>query len=726
MAKKRIKFKSILLDIFVIAACLTACAYCLKYFFLELNRTTVRTDISAIGKIEYKYKVAQRKFEDRVVWERLQQNSTLYSGDIIRTSSQAQALISFLNNSTLELDENTMLQIFINDDGDFLIELDSGTVSVESQNVSNKSNVNLSMKNGSSVMLKPGASFSVESTKDGDANFSVKNGEVTLKNKDGLEQKVIKGESFTQTKEGTLTKKAISALSPSKVLKFDSSPVSVKVDVNIEPEYQNQNLVVETSLSPNFTPIKDTFIKSANNDDITLFANEGKLYWRVYPENQKENITSGDVNILKTSTVTLLSPTKNQKIGIVDNVLVDFIWQASDYATHYKFQLAHDSSFSRLITSQDVYDTTYSYEFNIAELSDTSKQYFWRVVPYYAISQQGHKTSSPSSSFILEEQSAYVTDTQENEVVASSTVLSESAVGESAKSAIEIAMQKAGLSSNIQDENDIQTNNSQESDVKVEEKVEVKEVKEEPKQEVKPSTKKTTSKTSTTKKSSNTKSATTKPSSTPKTVEQSAKIDEQSKIEQENTTQKDATSQKQEPSSADAQKQDAQESSSAETQKQDINASQETSQENSSETPPEEKPTISEPVIESLDEPVLLEPLSDTVIDTQYLIANNRTIVFLWNSVEHATDYTFELYQVFANGQKKRVFEQKNILETRFEFSDLSKLQNGNFEWRVTAYRRTGMAETTLHSDNAVEVFEIKINMPSKITPIDPGKQYGD
>ena len=76
--------------------------------------------------------------------------------------------------------------------------------------------------------------------------------------------------------------------------------------------------------------------------------------------------------------------------------------------------------------------------------------------------------------------------------------------------------------------------------------------------------------------------------------------------------------------------------------------------------------------------------------------------------------------------EKKRVFQQKNIEQNRFEFTELTKLQNGNFEWRVTAYKHTGVSETTIHSKQSIQNFSIQIGLPSKVNPIDPGKQYGD
>ena len=73
-----------------------------------------------------------------------------------------------------------MLQIFITDDGDYVISLDSGTIAVESENVENNSHVSLQMKNGAALTLKPGAAFSAETNEDGEASFTVKQGGVTV------------------------------------------------------------------------------------------------------------------------------------------------------------------------------------------------------------------------------------------------------------------------------------------------------------------------------------------------------------------------------------------------------------------------------------------------------------------------------------------------------------------------------------------------------------------
>ena len=93
--RSKSKIKAQIRDIFIALFLLGVCALSLRYFWQDLNHSFTRTDKTAIATISFKYKVAQRKFSDRVVWERLQQNSPLYSEDTIRTSDMASATITF-------------------------------------------------------------------------------------------------------------------------------------------------------------------------------------------------------------------------------------------------------------------------------------------------------------------------------------------------------------------------------------------------------------------------------------------------------------------------------------------------------------------------------------------------------------------------------------------------------------------------------------------------------
>ena len=173
MKKRKIRLRSKLLDFLVILICLAACYYSLKLFWQELNAFTTRTDITEIAEIQYKYKVAQRKFSDRVVWERVQQHSPIYNADTIRTADGALATISFNNKekTVIELSESTMIQVFVTEDGDISVSLGSGAIDV--QTGQSDTGVKLLLSNGSSVMVKSGTHVSADSKSSSSDSFVV-------------------------------------------------------------------------------------------------------------------------------------------------------------------------------------------------------------------------------------------------------------------------------------------------------------------------------------------------------------------------------------------------------------------------------------------------------------------------------------------------------------------------------------------------------------------------
>src|SRR5574344_1026593 len=104
---QKTRLPSALLNSCVVAGLLAICAVSLYLFFYDLNSSSIRTDKTKIATVNYKYKVAQRKFNDRVLWERVQQNSPLYDGDTVRTADLALATIYFSDGAVIELNENT-------------------------------------------------------------------------------------------------------------------------------------------------------------------------------------------------------------------------------------------------------------------------------------------------------------------------------------------------------------------------------------------------------------------------------------------------------------------------------------------------------------------------------------------------------------------------------------------------------------------------------------------
>ena len=100
--KKKRNTRSKIKDILVVLLFLFIAGAGLYLFWNDLNRSLTKLNEQPIATITYKYRVAQRRFIDRLIWDRLQQNTPLYNGDTIRTAAQAEATIHFIDNSIME------------------------------------------------------------------------------------------------------------------------------------------------------------------------------------------------------------------------------------------------------------------------------------------------------------------------------------------------------------------------------------------------------------------------------------------------------------------------------------------------------------------------------------------------------------------------------------------------------------------------------------------------
>ena len=134
--KKKTKFKlknSLTIPYWIsIVICLIGAYICLQLFCNSFFRALTKQNESPIAEITFKYRTAQRKFLERVVWDRLRQHSPIYNGDTINTADLSEAEITFQNGTTLNLADNSMAQVFLHDDGTFSTDLKNGFATIDS------------------------------------------------------------------------------------------------------------------------------------------------------------------------------------------------------------------------------------------------------------------------------------------------------------------------------------------------------------------------------------------------------------------------------------------------------------------------------------------------------------------------------------------------------------------------------------------------------------------
>ena len=396
-------------DFLLVVVCLSVCAVSLWFFWKDLNSSSTRTDADAIATIHFKRKVSQRKFDDRVVWERLQQDSALYDKDTIRTSEGAEAVILFDDGTKVDLTENTMIQIALEKDGSVNLAVGGGNVEVDTTASSSES-VKLSMSDGSSVNLEKGSRITAATSSDTGAgsNFTVKDGNAVVSNATGQSQKISNGQAVSVEKNGELTRQNITVTSISKNLRV------YKTDENIEPVKLSWQAVsdtsnattavvkVEVSTDKDFTNIVEEYTAEGSASlDVIPEAEDEKLYWRVYKEDEEEKAVQGVITFVELNRMELTSPVDNSTFSYrMELPSLHFNWKTDEYAESYKMEISRTQDFATSLINESLKTTSYT------TASLDKGKYYWRVTPYYTVNSIGYAQASPVYSFEIEEREA--------------------------------------------------------------------------------------------------------------------------------------------------------------------------------------------------------------------------------------------------------------------------------------------------------------------------------
>ena len=280
----------------MVSACLSVAGYFSWTYWKDLNSTAVRTDKEKIAVITFKNRIAQRKFEDRVVWERIDKSTPLYNGDLVRTADLAEAVITFNDNSQIDIFENTMIQVYYSDTEGIQINVDNGNLQLDT---SQTSKVAMKFDDGSVVNVQGGTSLAAKTSApagtraDGGAGSSgaggtgsgfgakkassraveVKSGSATVTTETGNVAELKTGETVSVQSSGEIKQQPVTVTSippEMRVLNVDGNKVPVKLEWNLAEKVIQEDLpvIVQTSTSKDFTSILNEVILLFNNSLI--------------------------------------------------------------------------------------------------------------------------------------------------------------------------------------------------------------------------------------------------------------------------------------------------------------------------------------------------------------------------------------------------------------------------------------------------------------------------
>ncbi|UTC75564.1 FecR domain-containing protein [Treponema sp. OMZ 792] len=380
-------------DIFVVLIALLIACSTIFLFWKNLNKTLNR-DKPSIAIVSYKEKSVQRKFIDRAVWDRPAQYSHVYNGDTIRTASNSEAVIYFTDKSTVNVGENTMIQIFKpRAEKDVSVQISEGNVSVktvDSKMLVRSGNASLAIEKESVLHTSKSGEEPIKiAVEKGEASVSkVENAQAEDSSDSVIESSVLK--AGTVLVEGG--KPSITMISPSsseKIFNFNKEPIEVLFRWQSSfPEMED--LIFEISSSRNFNADTEK-VQVKGLSELKRSVSSGNIFWRLYSSSlgpEDVSAAKGKLSITDAPPPKLLEPNLNEEFSYVNDLpAIKFSWEGNSAASNYLIELADNDSFenpklSRLINASSV---------NLSGIEDG--KWYWRVVPNYITEGAPSQTS---------------------------------------------------------------------------------------------------------------------------------------------------------------------------------------------------------------------------------------------------------------------------------------------------------------------------------------------
>lgn len=334
----------------------------------ELTKTQTGSE-KIIGKIVFKNRVAQRKFANSVVWQNVQNTFPIRNKDTVRTQANSEAIITLNDGTEIRMNPDSMIYLNITD-AKSRIDFSYGSVSAKSEKPGSKleiqsGNQTLSMSSGEAKLEK-----SSESKED--LKVNVIGGKVDLKVGDKTES-VGANESLSLS--GKTIEKQVSSFRPiapaedERFFQEDSSKRTIPVTFAVERSGGSDAANIEIATSSNFKRVN--IKQNLSGDSVAIALPAGTYYWRV-KSNDAESVPK-KFTILENPKPVLRSPEKGRVfLTSSEKTIVDFSWKEQPNTSEYKLEISNSPEFLTVLETKTTSANSFTMNLPVGN-------YFWRV-----------------------------------------------------------------------------------------------------------------------------------------------------------------------------------------------------------------------------------------------------------------------------------------------------------------------------------------------------------
>jgi hypothetical protein len=383
-------------DILIYGFCVIGILVFLNLFRMDLFSTLTRQAEQPIGTITFKYRAAQRRFADRVLWDRLRKEAPVYEGDFIRTAEVSEATVTFVGESAvINLAENSLIQLHEND-GDVRVDINGGEVSAGA------ADSGLVLVSGDrQITLEAGGVVKAE-LEGGDFTLRVIEGTASFSGpgNSGYIGTLSAGEAVALGGDGPRILREAAALFPRPQARF-LNPKPGKFTVpfrwdrsGLAPEEPTR---LEIAADRSFSRI--VFNGELVSGAAAVELEPGSYFWRVSLVNGEGAGPSSNIlsfRILSAAAPVLITPTEGYPYHFrVKKPSVRFQWTETGEAAFYILEAADNPEMTNPALSQEVRGT--SLYFSGLEPGT----WYWRVRPVFPAAYEGAAGEGVPASFSI-------------------------------------------------------------------------------------------------------------------------------------------------------------------------------------------------------------------------------------------------------------------------------------------------------------------------------------
>lgn len=368
--------KSDILILGLVTAVLISASYLL---FREFNTTDASTG-KKIGELTFKFRDVARKPGSGVVWNELSKDSFVYNNDSVKTEGNSEAILHLINGSTVEMDEKTLIVIYVESDGSYGLKLEQGSILIRKNN--NKKNMKLITPSGgmeleNGVFRISSEANGLEISSNGEGKIYDKNFDKTVKVKDNINASIINNHI--------------------ELLKYIQ--LSPPDNAHFFPIGSHQNVVFSWDVKGATLQIaKDRFFKNTiykseiKTSEKSYDLPQGMYYWRIINAEGKHSQFQ-KIHIVNEEKTAVISPDDNTVFSDdLEESLIDFSWSNNPYAEYYEIVISKNQDLSDPVYDKMIYR-------NGISVPLLKGKYFWKLTTFRngtSVTVEGPRTLSVS------------------------------------------------------------------------------------------------------------------------------------------------------------------------------------------------------------------------------------------------------------------------------------------------------------------------------------------